>query len=123
MGLLPSINDFAHMPRKIPLTSPNPRKEVPSETVGKWSGVSSRGMWVRSLKINSIFVMFTKLRLGLQYSIQSYDGAVGVPPEFSDVTHLEGSQYWADSLGVIQQVIRFWNFLMARCIFNIFGMI
>ena len=57
-----------------------------------------------------------KPRLGLQYSIQSYDGAAGVPPECSDVTHLEGSQYWADSLGMIQQVIRFWNFLMARCI-------
>ena len=57
-----------------------------------------------------------KPRLGLQYSIQSYDGAAGVPPECSDVTHLEGSQYWANSLGMIQQVIRFWNFLMARCI-------
>ena len=36
-------------PGKIPQTSPNPtKKEIPSETVGEGSGVSSRGMWVRS---------------------------------------------------------------------------
>ena len=36
-------------PGKIPQTSPNPtKKEIPSYTVGETSGVSSRGMWVRS---------------------------------------------------------------------------
>ena len=38
-------------PGKIPQTSPftPTRKEIPSETVCKGSGVSYRGMWVRSL--------------------------------------------------------------------------
>ena len=39
-------------------TSPNStKKEIPSETVGEGSGVSSRGMWVRSSKKASIQIM------------------------------------------------------------------
>ena len=40
-------------PGKVPQTPPNPtKKEIPSETDGEGSGVSSRGMWVRSYPID-----------------------------------------------------------------------